>query len=83
MFLAVVSEVLYEVGKIYKNLLKVVIFSGIKIRDVGVVNYSFQINEVSIFEEEDYITLSDTDEGELLKNLNFKEYQEKNLLEVY
>ena len=83
MFPAIVNEVLYEVEKIYKNLLKVVIFSGIETRDIGVVNYPFQIYEVSIFEEEDYITLSDVDEGELPKNFNFNEYQEKSLLEVY
>ena len=41
MFPTVVSEVLYEVRKIYKNLLKVVIFSGIKTREVGVVKYLF------------------------------------------
>ena len=83
MFPVVVSEVLYEVGKIYKNLLKIIIFSGIETREVGVVNYPFQIYEVNIFEEEDYMTLSDTNEGELSKNFNFKEYQEKSLLEVY
>ena len=83
-FPAVVSEVLYKVGKIYKNLLKVVIFSDIETRDIGVINYLFQIYEVSIFEEEeDYITLSDTDEEELPKNFNFREYQEKSLLEIY
>ena len=70
-FLAMVSEVLYEVEKIYKNLLKVVIFNGIETREI-VVKYPFQIYEVSIFEEKDYITLCDTEERELLENFNFK-----------
>lgn len=81
-FPTIVATVLHATGKI-SQLLKIKVYNGIQERKIGVMILPFQIYQIGLLDDIQYITSAGARGEELLENFDFKKYITDSYMDVF